>query len=170
MTKKKGFTMIELMVAVVVVGIISVALVCQYFSEQTFRMMINNQVAATNDASVAMHHMTRVLRYAINATISTTAESGYVTSIKATINHDVAGASLPEFTSNTTVVYGRKSDNTFEYKMGSSDPYIISDCITDFPVDWLWWDWLTGCLTLEITAQKGTRSSSLRTRVQVVGG
>lgn len=171
MTKRRrGLTMLELMVAVVMVGIVAIAISCQYVAEQTFRTIINNQVDATHDASLVMHHMTRVLRYAKTSEFYMNSDPDYVSSIRATIDHTATGISLPEFTSDTVVVYGRKSDNTFEYKMGGASPYVISNCITNFPVENSWWNSNTSDLSLQITAQKGARSSLLRTKIHILGG
>jgi prepilin-type N-terminal cleavage/methylation domain-containing protein len=161
----RGLTLIELTVTMVIGGIIFLALTCQFVAELTFRTMINNQIGATDEASIAMRHMTRVLRYAKPSTVSTVIVSGYVTSITATIDKAVAGSNLPEFTADTVVIYGRKSVNTFEYKRGTDAPIIISNRITDFPVTWV-----NPNLTIQLTAQQGNKNSSLNTRIRVLGG
>ncbi|MCX5667780.1 MAG: prepilin-type N-terminal cleavage/methylation domain-containing protein [Candidatus Omnitrophica bacterium] len=162
----RGLTLVELIIAMVISGIIFLALTCQFVSELTFRTMINNQIAATNEASIVMRHMTRVLRYAKPLTISTTTASGYATSIMATIDYAAAGSNLPEFTADTVVTYGRKSDNTFEYSKGGVVD-VISNRITAFPATSSWWDGAD--LTIQITAQQGNKSSSLNTKIHVLG-
>ncbi len=197
--KNRGLTLVELVVAMTIGGIILLALTCQFVAEQTFRIMINNQVAATNDASIAMRHMARILRYAKQSTIRLNdvddLRLGYVTTIRATIdrfvaNGVVANSNLPEFgdyipgEDNTIiceVIYGRKADNTFEYRLerwtkatGETD-YVtsnISNHITDFPVASLWWtepDKSYKILTIQLTAQHGSESSSLESKIRVLG-
>ena len=166
----RGFTLIELIIAMVISGVIFLALTCQFVADQTFRAMINNQIAANSEASIAMRHMTRVLRYARPLTVSTTPVAGYDTSITATIDYAVAGNNLPEVTADTDVTYGRKSDNTFEVKMGTAGtPSIISKYITAFPVTPTWWDSVYKNLTIQLTAQQGNKSSSLNTKIHVLG-
>jgi prepilin-type N-terminal cleavage/methylation domain-containing protein len=168
----RGLTVIELIIAITVGSIILLAFTCQFVAEATFRKAINDQIAATNDASIVMRHMTRVLRYAKPSTINTSVVSGYTTSITATIDHAAAHPFInhdywPEFTADTVVIYGRKSDNTFEYKKGSAAPVVISNRMKAFPVTFLW---LVGSnLTIQLTAQQGNRSSSLKTKVHVLG-
>ena len=177
MVKNRGLTLTELIIAMVIGGIVLLAITCQFVAEQTFRTSINNRIAAINDASIAMHHMTRVLRYAKPSTVSTAPATGYVTSITATIDHAVAhttaGDNLPEFTANTVVIYGWKADNSFEYTRGAATQ-TISKYITAFPVTSLWWDGANNNLTIQITAQtnakQGNGSSSLNTKIRVLGG
>ena len=164
----RGFTLAELIVATVIIGIIFLALTCQFVAEQTFRAMINDQIAATNEASIAMRHMTRVLRYAKQSTVITDSDTGYVTSIMATIDHVAAGDSLPEITNDTTIVtYGRKSDNTFWFEMGvGGTPYLISKHITAFSV---MYNSEYIILTIQLTAKQGNKSSSLNANIRVLG-
>ena len=173
----RGFTLAELIVATVIIGIIFLALTCQFVAEQTFRAMINDQIAATNEASIAMRHMTRVLRYAKYSTIITNCSTVYVASIDATINHVAAGDSLPEITDDTTIVtYGRKSDNTFWFEMGTGGtPQLIAKNITAFSTVWVnpYEDGTDGdnryhVLTIRLTATQGKKSSSLETNIRVL--
>ena len=173
--KNRGLTLIEFIVAMVMGGIILLALTCQFVAEHTFRAMINNQIAATNDASIAMRHMTRVIRYARQSTVSTTPAAGYNANITATIDRAAADISLPEFTgagytADPVVIYGRKSDDTFEYTINNGTPYVISNHIRTFSVTWdsAYKD-LTIQLTAQYPAQQGGRSSSLNTNIRVLG-
>jgi prepilin-type N-terminal cleavage/methylation domain-containing protein len=169
----RGLTLTELIVGMVISGIIFLALTCQFVAELTFRTMINDQIAATDEASIVMRHMTRVLRYAKPLAAGwATPAAGYVTSITATINHAAAHPAvncdnLPEFIADTVVIYRRKSDNTFEYKIGTAVPIIISNRITDFPVIATWW--ASPNLTIQLTAQQGSRRSSLNTKIRLLG-
>jgi Tfp pilus assembly protein PilW len=165
----RGLTLAELTVAMVIGGVIFFALTCQFVAELTFRKTINNQIAATDDASVAMRHMTRVLRYAKPSTVSTVPVTGYATSITATIDHATAHSAdncdnLSEFTADAVVTYGRTSVNTFEYKRGTAAPIIISNRITDFTPTWV-----NPNLSIQLTAQQGNRSSSLNTKIRLLG-
>ena len=166
----RGLTLTELIVAIVISGIVLLALTCQFVAEQTLQKTIQDQVVATNDASIAVRHMARILRYAKQSTIQLCAlpTGGYDTSIKATIDHDSAGANLPEFTENNTqIIYGRKNDNTFEYTMGSTT-YVVSNHITSFPVTSSSWDSANKNLTVQLIAQQGNESSSLDTKIHVL--
>jgi prepilin-type N-terminal cleavage/methylation domain-containing protein len=162
----KGLTLIEIIVAMVISCILCTAFTCQFVAEASFRKVINDQVAATNDVSTAMCHMTRVLRYAKRSGVSTIPPPGYIASIKATIDHEAAGSNLPEFAVDDTdiaVAYRLKSNKTFEYKKGDDPSYIISKNITEFlPA------WANPNITIRITAQHGSRSSSLNTKIRAL--
>ncbi len=170
----RGLTLVELIVAMVIGGIIVFALTCQFVAELTFRAMINDQIAATDEASIAMHHITRVLRYArpltvvVRSTPVTLGLTTYTTSITATIDSTVAGISLPEFTADTSVTYGRTGNNSFEYIRGASAAIVISNRIKAFPVVAAWW--VSPNLTIQLTAEQGNKNSSLDTRIRVLGG
>ena len=165
--ENRGLTLVELIVVMVISGIIFLAVTCQFVAEQTFRTTINDQIAATNDASIAMSHMTRVLRHARHSTVSINAiPVRYIASIRATIDQDIAGTNLPEFTADTQVIYGRKQDNTFEYTVGANVAQVISRNIIAFSATF---DRTYKILTVSLTAQRGNKRSSINSKIRVLG-
>lgn len=180
--KNKGLTLIELVVAITISGLLVLAMTSQFVTEVIFRSTISDQIAVINDASIAIRHMTRILRYAkastVPAGIKDTASGDYDKSITVAIDKNAAGDNLPEITSDgTTVTYGWKQNYTLECKIGALTPYLITDDITDFPVSSSWWDSANNDLTLQLTAtaqrtptvQKTRRSSTFRTKIHILG-
>ena len=166
--KNKGVTLVELVVVIVISGFIVLAMTCQWVAYVKNSSLISDQFDATTDASLAMHSMERVLRWAVSsATPSINTDANYVTSITVTINKT---DSLPEILSSpTTVIFGLKANNSFECKVGAAI-YVIANDITSFPISGASWDSVNKELTLQITATKNTRSCSLESKVHLVGG
>ncbi len=162
---KTGFTLIELMVTVLICGFIVLAMTCLFVAALKFYNTISDQANATTDASLGMHSMQRVLRWATPSTTpSTGSGDGYIMRVKVTIN---TTGNLPEILSNnTTVIFGLKADSNFEYKAGAAAAHVIANDITGFNPSW---DSTNNELALQITATKNTRSSSLESKVHLLG-
>ncbi|MFA5142823.1 MAG: prepilin-type N-terminal cleavage/methylation domain-containing protein [Candidatus Omnitrophota bacterium] len=159
---RKGVTLVEFIVVVVISGFIVVAIACQFVAELTFRQLISDQVFVTSESAIAMRHMVRVLRYADPSKTVTTGAN----KVEVTIDHKAAGDNLPEITANTAVAY-RLNGALLEYRCGSGGSYRkIADNISAFSSSWD----SDSILTLALTAKKKTRSCPLETKVRFLGG
>lgn len=67
--KNKGLTLIELVTALVIFGIIGLAITVHFVAEYRFRSAAQDRIAIIREAGIAVDHMTRVLRFAIPNTI-----------------------------------------------------------------------------------------------------
>jgi type II secretory pathway pseudopilin PulG len=164
----KGATLLELVIVLLISSLLVLAMAFQFTALFFYQKNVLGQINASNDANMAMHSMIRIFRYAIPSTVTTTTHTGCVTSITATI----AGPGyLSEITSNTTVTFGRRADNTFAYFITGGATNVIANNITSFPVSDASWDITNGELTLRLTAtDAGSRkTSSLESKVHLLG-
>ena len=165
---KRGFTLIELLVTLILCGCVILVMTCQFVTELKSYNIISDQTNATTDASLVMHDMERVLRYAKSSgTVGINNNANYSASVTVTIDNT---GNLPEITANnTTVIFGRLKDatNTFQYVVGGGTPYPITQDITAFTPSW---DSGNKELTFQITATRNGRSSSLESKVHFLGG
>ena len=164
---KNGFTLVELIVTVLICSFIVSVMTVLFVAELKLYNSISGQADATASASIAIHGMNRVLRWAkISTSVPISPDiniptTGYVNSVTVTINKNI---NLPEITADgTQVIFGNKSDNTFEYKIGNAAS-VISNNITSFTPTWDGSE-----LTLNITATKNNRSASLESKIHLIG-
>ena len=173
---KRGVTLIELIIVLSISGIVILAVTAQFVTALSFQSMIGDQATATTEAEMAMHSMTRVLRYAKYSQPVTTPDDTSGTSVKATISGNGYLDEIP-LNVDTPVTFTRiktgDDANKFTYKIGSSGTAnTIATGITFFsakyPADAS--DPTNHNLVLNITATKNTRSSSLESQVHLLGG
>lgn len=174
---KKGITLIELSIAMTIGGIMVLAMVCQFVAEQRIRAAVNDKISAVNDASIVMHNMTRVLRYAKPDTVATADDwKRYSKSVSATIEQ----GHLSDIITDTPVGFGRIGhddipagdvtddypNNSFLYDKAGTFTCVADD-ITDFDVIW---SQAANKLTIKVTARKNGKSCSLQTTITPLGG
>lgn len=171
--KNRGVTLTELIIATVIGGFVILAITVQFVAQQNFITNINDQLAADNEAAIAMRNLTRVLRFAIPASYSLTGEAGTRT-LTINIEGGPLGSPnyhLPDFTAATTqVIFARVAGtNTFTYTRGGQTLDVASN-ITTFDVTPT--DGTNRELILNITAVRPryTRTCALQTMIRLLPG
>ncbi|MFA5142819.1 MAG: type II secretion system protein [Candidatus Omnitrophota bacterium] len=161
---KRGVTLIELMIVLLVSGIVVFAVATQFVSVTYFRNMIEDQSVVTTEANMAMHNMTKILRYAKSSMPVTVTNNSSVTSLEATISGD---GYLDGITSDKKVIFTHnKASGEFIYQLDiSGTPRVIAKYISSFAPAY---DGVNELL-LKITAKKNIRSSSLESKVHFLG-
>lgn len=164
--KNRGVTLTELIIATVIGGFVILAITVQFVAQQNFITNINDQLAADNEAAIAVRNLTRVLRFAIPASYSLTGTAG-----TRTLTINIEGGHLPDFTAPTTqVIFARVSGtNTFTYTRGGQTLDVARD-ITAFDVTPT--DGTNRELILNITAVRPryTRTCALQTMIRLLPG
>jgi len=160
--KNKGLTLIELITAMVITAIVSLAITVYFVSEHRFRGAIRDRIELSREARIAMNHMTRVLRFAKSV------DTAVADQITAVIEGGPEGDShhhLDFITNdNTTVVYTRNADNTLTYTQGENAPVEIARNITNFPQP-IWKDPELG---IQLTASDGDNVLSIQTKIRAL--
>jgi|GEM_PF-2042365 len=115
---RKALTVIELVVAMVLTGILGLVMTIQFVSEQRFRASIQNDLAALQEAQLAMNHMTRVLRFACG--IDYIAGGGWPST--STIDAEIEGSHLNLVPNRCYVRYQfNAAQHTVEYYDNSNN-------------------------------------------------
>ena len=181
--KNRGVTLVELLVAIVISGVVLLAAGGQFVAEEQFRFGINDQIAAENEAAIVMRYLTRIFRFAKPPVATAVGWPPWSESVSATIE----GGHLSDMPDDTVVGFGRIKDslpsydpntpgvlnvpNTFSYNKGGVNYSIIANNISDFHVVW---DSVNRELTFQVTAtitRSGgySKSSSLESKIYVLG-
>ena len=69
--KNEGFTLTELMIALVISSLIILSIAVLFVAEYRFRADTNNDVEVAREAKAVMSHMQRILRFAKPSSVST---------------------------------------------------------------------------------------------------
>jgi len=170
--RRRGMTLVELTVVMVLSAILLLAMTSQFLANQNVQAAIANQLFAVQEAEVALTHMTRVLRFAVPspAPVINGDLGSYPggSTIQATIEGAAAGQDkyhLPEFTSDTQVEYAQDSGHDLYCIIGTGAPVLIAKGVTltttlnssGFSAD--------HNFTITVLAQKGNRSITLNTAI-----
>lgn len=130
--RTRGMTLVELVTAMVLAGILLLVMTCQFIAHQRITTGINNQNAAAQEAVVAMRHMSKTLKFALFADSTkykppktVPADPRYARSVRFTIEGgdpitDPWHYHLPEFTANTRIEYGVTAGGDLEYRTDSN--------------------------------------------------
>lgn len=158
---RRGMTLIEVIMVLVLGGILLLAMTAQFIADVKFRRIINDQIAISQEAAVAVNHMTRTLRFAVpdSIQINTFGPSAY--QLTATIEP----GHLAGFTTNKQVTYQRWGDPTIRYLVSGANLVIIARNIASFVPSW---DPATKELTLTFTVTKGSQSVTISTKIYVL--
>ena len=68
--KKRGFTLIELMVALVLSAILFFALIAQFIIMVRFVEELKNRIESVREARIAIRHMVRIMKFGIPETVA----------------------------------------------------------------------------------------------------
>lgn len=162
--KKRGLSLTELIVAIVISSIVMLAITVYFVSEYRFRSMMQDRIAITREARLAMNHMTRILRFADPGPLSTSIDTDKInTMIEG--GHLAFMPELPLGMENSYVVkYERLGTNVLEYTQDPGEPDEIARYITEFiPIR------TSDLIEIRLTAQKGNQSVSLKTKIRAFG-
>ena len=137
--RKHGVTLVELAITMVLCTILLLVMTVQFVASQNFLAVVNNQITASKEATIAIKHMKRTLRFAFSSTSTT--PPGYVPSdmtciLTATI--EGVPSHLTEFTANTKIQYifsSISTDKNLTYKFGGNNPVLIAQYVKSFTVD-----------------------------------
>lgn len=160
--QKRGITLVELTLVMLICSIMLLVMTCQFLATQGFLNILNNQNANTQDAALALNHMTRLLRFATSPSINADPDIYPKGSIKATIEggHNLAGFNL-----NRDIEYGVKGDGALEYIIDPGDPLhgppvVIACNVTSFSVTWEDEEF-----TINLTVKKGNQEMAVSTKI-----
>jgi len=144
--KNRGVTLIELMLVLMMSGILGLTLVSQFIAEQRFRGLLQDERVVLEEADIAMHHMTRALRFAFpntkegpdNVTFPTTTdypeavqvyiEGGHITPF----NDSDFGYQVTYRWKNSESNPSDPHNKTLEYIAGTNEPVILARNIENF--------------------------------------
>ena len=164
--KNRGFTLAELITAMVISSLVILATAVLFVAEYRFRTDINNEVYVAREAKTAMSHMARTLRFAKPTTVSITSGKLDFTIEAGNPPH------LPNLvTSYTSIEYNYNSSgnaaNVVYFKLGSAAAYPVAYDITHFnPV----WNSTAKNFTIDISAKKGNAEVDLHTVITTIAG
>lgn len=160
--RKKGLTLIELVIAMAIGGIVALAITAHFVSEYRFRSAIQDKVTLAREARIAMNHMARVLRFAKASTVNVTTDpqTGETLAINATIE----GGHLSFIISDTAVAYALDAGNNLIYTVVGVGADTIATDITVFNGNW----GSPPDLVINLTAQKEYQSIPLQTTIRVL--
>jgi len=166
---KKGLTLIELVITMVISSLIALALMIFFVAEYRFRVADREKIALIREANIAMHHMTRILRFARAGTIDDGIDAGV--GVLDRIG-DITNGDGIEIMDNVTpipaggavVEYVRTAGNVFQYTQDAGPPVDVATNITGLSTDWNDPD-----LTINLAASDGNNAVNLQTSVRVLG-
>jgi hypothetical protein len=121
---KKAVTLVELIMAVTLSGIIVLVMACQFVAEYKMQSAIQDQTSVTTDASVAMRYIMRVMRFAIptvNIQYLDVIGSGGL--IKKILSADIEAGHLTD--NPTHVEFDWMKDGTLQYTANGGVTYLL---------------------------------------------
>lgn len=170
--KKNGFTLVEVIVAIVISAIVALTFTVFIVTETRLRMNTNNEISATREANLAMDHMTRVLRFADPSTIVLVPPTGSNPTILITAT--IKAGHLDLFPTDTDIEYRNNdpavadSTNRILYVIDPLGPSPTTTQIVDGITN-LIIIWNDPELEIELTAENGDSSVTLNTTIRVMG-
>ncbi|MDD5135856.1 MAG: prepilin-type N-terminal cleavage/methylation domain-containing protein [Candidatus Omnitrophica bacterium] len=173
---KKGVTLVELIVVLVISGCVILAMAGLFAAELSFRTIISDRLETADNASAAMGYMVRIARYAIPSTIVAGRDANQ--NFRIAFNVEGGRSELPDFPSSSatySVIFVQKTVNnvsTLCYNAYVNGTHVITDFIIGTNIDFFQeseWHLADNRLTLQITAQKNRQNFILRTTVYPLG-
>jgi len=160
--ENKGLSLIEVILALVISGIVILAMTCQFIAETRFRGTLKDDFATIEEADVAMYSMSRAMRFAYPANI--TATSG-------TLNAYIEGGHIQPFNMDdpdtpVEVTYQLNSTtHTVDYTLGANSPMALIRNVTKFEPEF---NSTTNTTTITLTVEKGNKKIPLRTKIKTL--
>ncbi len=133
--RTRGVTLIELVTAMVLAGILLLVMTCQFIANQNFTKAVNNRTAAAQETAVIMHHITRTLRFARSDLAVSKNDGRYASSISFTIE----GTHLTDFPAGARLEYALdagKHQLVYINPAPMATPVVIATDVTNFTVDY----------------------------------
>lgn len=177
--KKRGFTLIELVITMVLIGILILAMSCQFVALVRFNPATESadgtrkeSAVASREALVVMRHMTRVLRFAKPDSISVSIDSRIAAAIEGGHLLNLVPNDLDSF------CYYRLDKTEMPYKFfsvlsdldvpfqQSPDEILLSSNVTSFLPTW---DPATKLLTLKLEFTDKKVTLPVETVIRVLG-
>jgi len=162
MNSKKGFTLTELVIGIVVTVIVGLAIVITFVTEHRLRVLAHNRIAVAREADIALNHMVRILRFAEKDTVTTgadyvsaTIEGGHLDSIPSEIN-----IRFERFVQ--TDLFPNKA-NVVTYNVENEGEYFVAENITALACTWD-----DPYLEITLTAEDMDRSVPIQTKIMVM--
>ena len=160
--KNKGFTLTELVMALVITTLLLFITTMYFVAEYRLRSAINDKVTLVRETRIAMNHMVRILRFAQPGNIVTQADQ-----ITATIQGG-AVSSIPidtivQYTRRNTGTVNPEHSNVIEYTRNGATTEIARN-ITAFDPDWN-----DPELEILITVDDAGQTFELQTEVRPLG-
>ena len=163
---KKAVSLIELIIAVMLSGIIVLVMACQFVAEYKMQSAIQDQASVTTDASVAVRYITRVMKFAIP---TANIQFGSKTGVQKYLSADIESGHLADNPGH--VEFDWMTDNTLKYTANGGVTYlVIANNVTNFNAypttsmhgvandEWV--------IQLTVTSPKTNMVSSLETTVR----
>jgi len=148
----RGFTLTELITAVVITSIIIFAITVFFVAEYKFCATTKNKIATIGEARIAMNHLTETLRFAENLDDETDDQiTAVVNGVSITYRRLDDGTVNPE---HKDVIEYTRGANTIEI----AENITFFACVWDNPYLGIW-----------LTSDREGRPVSLRTQIRVLG-
>ena len=169
MQKKRGMTLIEVTIAMVLCAILLLVMTSQFVVSQKIISAINNEFLAGQEAVVVMNHITRNLRFALSfpspKTTFSTLPKGYIYA-------KIKGGCLPNIPNDTFVRYQVNNQGELKYTLFTS-PTNIGPITIAAGVDYLntLWDATSKEFTTDLSITKGAgspRTVIIHTKIQAL--
>ena len=177
--RKRGITLIELTVAITLGAILLLVLTVQFVANLKFQKVIGDKIAATQEAEIAIDHITQTLRFALSSPAPSNTDpsnQGYASPITASIQTVTIKAGNQYNASTAQIEYGLKNDPdnnniptlyyTPDVINDSAVTYKIATNITNFTATWNGADPTNINFTINITTQKNNETVILNTTIQ----
>jgi len=157
--KKKGFTLTELVIAIVVTVIVGLAIGVTFVTEHRLRVLAHNKIAVAREAGFALNYMVRILRFAKKSTVATGVDY-----VRATIE----GGHLEYIPSDINIQFGRtalfeEKDNVIVYGVEGEGQYFVAENITALACTWN-----DPYLEITLTAEDMDHSVPLQTKIMLM--
>ena len=169
-------TLVELTIVMVLSAILALVMVAQFVISQRCLGIIGNEITASQEAIVAINHMSRTSRFAISAhptnpPIFTTYSNNDIRSFSFVIEpgHLTEFMNMNKKRLITYLWYRYFSDGSIRqqltYSIDNDDPVVIASYVTDFNVTITPQSATNSAFTINLTTQKGNQSVPISTTV-----
>ncbi|MDO8536260.1 MAG: type II secretion system protein [Candidatus Omnitrophota bacterium] len=173
--KKNGFSLAELVTAMVLSGILVTALTCQFVAMSKFSNVLQGKIEAAREARIIMHHMARTIRSAKPDAVSPVSPD-FVNNANENKITVTTEAINPNWTKTYVPGCYYRLDNTtnpkaFYFFDGTSE-ILLSRAVTYFNTDNTGnalWDPATNELKLQLQFTVNNVTIPIETTMQVLG-
>ena len=166
--KKSSFTLAEMAIAMVISGILTLALASQFVAMARFKTALENKAEPSREAYIILNHMTHLLRFASATGGASFASDANVDLLTA----DIEGGHITPILTTTTCYYRRyKATNSLTFQAGTGAEQELSKYVTYFNADIV--D-TAGTppdrkITLKFIFSKGDTVTPVQTKIKALG-